>query len=199
MPWRWLRGLPGKFLCLRTNLLLLGIWGMKTSSGQVEVHWVKVFFIIPESHWHWRRIEAPFISNTVAPETKFNLEIVNQNHNVNGMKSCPTWFSPWWRLGDSLAHQARRSRGLDGWGRHRLQSRPRKSGMGSLPWRSSHDQGLRSQCARSPPSANIADRTWHGRRKWINTWAHCRGARSLPRRTAKKTTWISCADNLTFS
>ena len=73
-----------------------------------------------------------------------------------------------------------------------------KSGRGSLPWRSSHDQGLRSQCARSPSSANIADRTWHGRRKWINTWAHCRGARSLPRRTAKKTTWISCADNLTF-
>ena len=36
-------------------------------------------FIIPESHWHRRRIEAPFISNTVAPETKFNLEIVNQN------------------------------------------------------------------------------------------------------------------------
>ena len=70
--------------------------------------------------------------------------------------------------------------------------------MGSLPWRSSHDQGLRSQCARSPSSANIADRTWHGRRKWINTWARCRGARSLPRRTAKKTTWISCADNLTF-
>ena len=36
-------------------------------------------FIIPESHWHRRRIEAPFITNTVAPETKFNLEIVNQN------------------------------------------------------------------------------------------------------------------------
>ena len=36
-------------------------------------------FIIPESQEHRRRIEAPFISNTVAPETKFNLEIVNLN------------------------------------------------------------------------------------------------------------------------
>ena len=55
-------------------------------------------FIIPESHWHRRRIEAPFISNTVAPETKFNLEIVNQNlKSEANVENHKLEYKNWWK------------------------------------------------------------------------------------------------------
>ena len=52
------------------------------------------------SQEHRRWIEAPFISNTVAPETKFNLEIVNQNlkseANVeNHKREYKNWWKDW--------------------------------------------------------------------------------------------------------
>ena len=92
-----LHGLPSKFFCLRTKALDLGDENLiRTGESSLS----ESIFIIPESHWHRRRIEAPFISNTVAPETKFNLEIVNQNlkseANVeNHKREYKNWWKDW--------------------------------------------------------------------------------------------------------